>query len=76
MPTHGRLGTDDCEDLQDRWKPTIEADKEQAIVVGGAERGRASYAAERSTDVGAPRWVGFRPALRLEWRDQDGQYET
>jgi hypothetical protein len=22
------------------------------------------------------RVLGFKPALRLEWRDQDGQYET
>ena len=33
MPTHQRLGTDDREDLQDRWKPAIHLDKEPAIVV-------------------------------------------
>ena len=32
MPTHQRLGTDDREDLQDRWKPAIHLDKESAIV--------------------------------------------
>ena len=33
MPTHERLGTDDREDLQDRRKPSIQLDKEPAIVV-------------------------------------------
>ena len=33
MPTHQRLGTDDREDLQDRRKPSIQLDKEPAIVV-------------------------------------------
>jgi hypothetical protein len=29
MPTHERLGTDNCEDLQDRRKPAIQLDKNQ-----------------------------------------------
>jgi hypothetical protein len=33
MPTHERLGPDDREDLQDRWKPPIQLDKEPAIMV-------------------------------------------
>jgi hypothetical protein len=33
VPTHEPLGPDDCENLQDFWKPTIQLDKEQAIVV-------------------------------------------
>jgi hypothetical protein len=33
MPTHERLGTHDREDLHDGWKPTIQPDKEQTIVV-------------------------------------------
>ena len=33
MPTHEHLGTDDCKDLQDRRKPTIQPDKKQAIVI-------------------------------------------
>ena len=32
MPTHERLWTDDREDLQDRRKPSIQLDKEPAIV--------------------------------------------
>jgi len=33
MPPHEGLGPDDCEDLQDRRKPSIQQDKEPAIVV-------------------------------------------
>src|SRR5262249_19065771 len=33
MPTHQHLGTDDRDDLQDRRKPSIQLDKEQAIAV-------------------------------------------
>src|SRR6202040_729397 len=34
VPTQERLGPDDGEDLQDRWKPPIQLDKEPAIMVG------------------------------------------
>jgi hypothetical protein len=33
VPTHERLGPDDDENLQDRWKPAIQLDKEPAIIV-------------------------------------------
>src|ERR1700694_4229667 len=33
VPTHHGLGPDDGENLQDFWKPTIQLDKEQAIMV-------------------------------------------
>jgi hypothetical protein len=33
MPMHERLGPDDREDLQDRWKPAIQLDEEPAIMV-------------------------------------------
>jgi hypothetical protein len=33
VPTHKRLGPDDCENLQDCWKPAIQLDKEPAIMV-------------------------------------------
>jgi hypothetical protein len=34
VPTHERLGPDDCENRQDCWKPAIQLDKEQAIMAG------------------------------------------
>ena len=33
VPTHERLGPDDCENLQNCWEPAIQLDKEQAIMV-------------------------------------------
>ena len=33
VPTHDRLGLNDCENLQDRWNPAIKLDKEPAIIV-------------------------------------------
>jgi hypothetical protein len=33
VPTHERLGPDDCENLPDCWKPAIQLDKKQPIMV-------------------------------------------
>jgi hypothetical protein len=33
MPTHDGLGPDDRDGLEDRWKPSIQLDEEQAISV-------------------------------------------
>jgi hypothetical protein len=33
MPTHERLGTNDCENLKERWEPVIELDEEPPIAV-------------------------------------------
>src|SRR3979411_1384806 len=33
MPSHERPGPGNCENLQDRWKPTKQLDKEPAIIV-------------------------------------------
>jgi hypothetical protein len=33
VPTHERIGPNESENLQDCWKPTVQLDKEQAIVV-------------------------------------------
>ena len=34
MPTDEGLGPDDRDGLEDRWKPSIKLDQEQAIAVG------------------------------------------
>ena len=53
----------------------IQQDKEQAIVV--REPNAAVYLTPQNDQLMSERRVlGFKPALRLEWRDQDGQYET
>src|SRR6266481_3742712 len=33
MPTYESLGTDDRDGLEDRWKPSIQLDQEQAIPI-------------------------------------------
>src|SRR6202035_3147363 len=75
VPTHERLGPDDCENLQDRRKPAIELDKEPAIIV------REPDATMQPTPqdiqlMSKHRVLSLKPHLRLEWRGQDGQSET
>jgi hypothetical protein len=75
MPTHERLGTDNREDLLDRRKPAVQLDKESAIVV--CQLDAAVHLKPQNDQLMSERRVlGFKPALRLEWRGQDGQYET
>jgi hypothetical protein len=75
VPTHERLGPDDCENLQDFWKPTIQLDKEQAIVV--REPDATMQAAPQDIQLMSKhRVLSLKPQLRLEWRGQDGQNET
>ena len=75
MPTHERLGTDDREDLQDRRKPSIQLDKEPAIVV--REPDPALHLTPQNDQLMSEcRVLCFKPALRLEWRGQDGQDEA
>jgi hypothetical protein len=75
MPTHKGLGADDRENLQDRRKPPIQLDKEQAIIV--REPNAAVHLAPQHNQLLPEcRILGFKPALRLEWRGQDGQDET
>jgi hypothetical protein len=75
MPTHERLGTDDREDLQDRRKPSIQLDKEHAIVVG--EPDPALHLTPQNDQLMSEcRVLCFEPDLRLGWRGQDGQDEA
>jgi hypothetical protein len=72
MPTQERLGMDDGDDLQHRWKPSIQLDKGQAIAVGKADA--TSDLAPQNNQLISERGVlCLKPDLRLEWRDQDGQ---
>ena len=75
MPTHERLGPDDCENLKDGWKPAIQLDKEPAILV--REPNATTRPAPQDNQLMSKhRVLGFKPQLRLEWRGQDGQSET
>ena len=75
VPTHERLRPDDCDSLQDRWKPAIQLDEEQAVVVGEPYTTTAA-AFQDNQLMSKHRVLGFNPHPRLEWRCQDGQNEV
>src|SRR5262249_32528276 len=75
MPTDERLWTDDRDDLQDRRKPSIQLDKEQAIAVRKPDAS-VDYPAQHNHLVSERRIFGFKSALRLKWRDQDVKNKT
>src|SRR5450631_3296963 len=67
VPTHERLGPDDCENLQDRRKPAIELDKEPAIMVREPDATRQPTPHDIQL-MSKHRVLSFKPQLRLEWR--------
>src|ERR1700736_4405303 len=75
MPTHERLGPDDCENLQDCWKPAIQLDKEPAIMVREPDA-TMQTASQDNQLMSKHRVLSFKSYLRLERRGQDGQNET
>jgi hypothetical protein len=60
MPTHNGLRSDDRDGIEDRWKPTIQLDEEQAIPI--REVGHAPSAAMRSAER---RSAAFSASSRL-----------
>src|ERR1700722_822505 len=75
VPTHERLGPDDCENLQDRRKPAIELDKEPAIMV--RKPGAATQPALQDNQLMSKHRIpSLKPRLRLERQDQHGLDET
>src|SRR5258707_14331599 len=75
VPTHERLGPDDCENLQDRWRPAIQQDKEPAIIV--REPDATMQPTPQNNQLMSKHGVlSLKPQRRLEWRGQDGQNET
>src|SRR5882757_11126575 len=72
MPTHEGVGPDDRENLEDRREPTIKLNEEPAIVV--LKLGPAPHLAPQDDQLmSEDRILRLKPALRLEWRGQDGQ---
>ena len=72
MPAHEGLGSDDHENIQDRWEPSIQLDKEPAIAV--REPGPPLHLTPQDDQLMAERCIlCFKPALRLDWRGQHGQ---
>ena len=67
MPPHERPRLNDHDDLQDRWKPSIQLDKEPAIMVGEPDA-TMQPAPQDNQLMSKHRVLGFKPQLRLEWR--------
>jgi hypothetical protein len=74
MSTQERLGPNDREHLQDRWKPAIQPNKEPSVMVRQPDA--TMHPPQDNQLMSKHRVLGFKPQLRLEWRGQDGQDET
>jgi hypothetical protein len=75
MPTHESLGTDDRDGTEDRWRPSIQQDQEQAIPI--CEPDATPHPALQHNQLMTERRVlGLKSALRLERRDGQGQEEA
>jgi hypothetical protein len=74
MPAYKCLRTDDHEDLLDRRKPSIQLDKELAVIV--REPNAAGHLAPQNDQLMSKRRIlCLKSAIRLEWRGQDAYYE-
>ena len=74
-PTYESLRPDDCDDLQDRWKPSIQLDQEQAIAVRELDA-TAHPALQHNQLMSESRILCLKSALRLERRGEQGQEEA
>jgi hypothetical protein len=75
VPTHERFRPDDCDSPQDRWKPAIQLNQEQAVMVGEPYTTTAA-ALQDNQLMSKHRVLGFKPYPRLEWRCQEGLKEV
>src|SRR5215467_14309309 len=75
MPTHKGLRSNDRDGIEDRWKPSIQLDEEQTISVG--EVNTTTHLPSQYDQLTSEGYVlCLKSALRLEWRDQEGQEEA
>jgi hypothetical protein len=61
--------------IQDRGKPAIQLDKEPAVVVRKPDP-PLHPTPQNDQLMSERRVLSFKQAPRLEWRSQDGHYET
>src|SRR6202021_2514374 len=66
MPPHQRLRLDNCNELQDRWKPSIHLDEEPAVVV--ARLSSTPDPTPQDDQLSEHSILRLKPQLRLEWR--------
>src|SRR6266567_2990951 len=75
MPTHEGLGPDDRDGLEDRWKPSIQVDQEQAIPVREVDT-TTRFPLQHDQLMSERRVLCLKSALRLEQRGEQGQEEA
>ena len=75
MPADESLGADDCYDLQDRWKPSIQLDQEQAITIREPDA-TAHLPLQYDQLLSERRVLCLKSDLRLERRGEQGQEEA
>jgi len=72
MPTHEGLGPDDRDGLEDRWKPSIQLDQEQAISVRELDT-TANPPLQHNQLISERSVLCLKSTLRLERRGEQGQ---
>ena len=75
MPTDKGLRSDDRDGLQDRWKPSIQMDQEQAIPVREVDT-TTRFPLQHDQLMSERRVLCLKSALRLEQRGERGQEEA
>src|SRR5438132_1466535 len=75
MPTHEGLRSDDRDGLEDRWKPSIQVDQEQAIPIREVDA-TARPTLQHDQLMSERRVLCLKSALRLDRRGQQGQEEA
>src|ERR1019366_9156512 len=75
MPPNERLRLDDREDLQNRRKPSIQLNKEPAVVVRQPDPA-LHLTPQNDQLMSENRILCLKSALRLEWQAQNGQDEA
>ena len=75
MPPYERLRLNDRDDLQDRREPSIQLDKKPAVVVPQPNPA-LNLTPQYDQLTSERRILCLKPALRLEWRGQNGQDEA
>ena len=75
VPSHEGLGANNCDGLEDRWKPSIQLDEEQTITI--REPDAATHLPPQYDQLMSECSVlCLKSALRLERRDEQGQAEA
>jgi hypothetical protein len=72
MPSHQGLGPDDRDGLEDRWKPSIQLDQEQAISIRELDT-TANPPLQNNQLISERSVLCLKSTLRLDRRGEEGQ---